>query len=95
MAAKIRAQAAEHRVPMVEDIPLARALHAACAVDQEIPAYLFTAVARVLAFVMRPPRGGAALAGHTMPGGAVARDDVPTTVPAARRRARDEKKAAA
>lgn len=95
VAAKIRAQATEHRVPMVEDVPLARALHAACAVDQEIPAYLFTAVARVLAFVMQLKRRGAAMGKHTMPGGSVAPDDVPTTVAAARRRARDEKKAAA
>ncbi|NKY12237.1 EscU/YscU/HrcU family type III secretion system export apparatus switch protein [Cellulomonas hominis] len=95
IAAKIRAQATEHRVPMVEDVPLARALHAACAVDQEIPAYLFTAVARVLAFVMQLKRRGAAMGKHTMPGGSVAPDDVPTTVAAARRRARDDKKAAA
>jgi flagellar biosynthetic protein FlhB len=91
VAAKIREQAAEHRVPMVEDIPLARALHAACAVDQEIPAYLFTGVARVLAFVMQLKRRGAALGKHTMPGGSVAPDDVPTTVAAARRRARADK----
>lgn len=95
VAARIRAQATEHRVPMVEDVPLARALHAACAVDSEIPAYLFTAVARVLAFVMQLKRRGAAMGKHTMPGGSVAPDDVPTTVAAARRRARDEKKAAA
>lgn len=95
VAAKIREQATEHRVPMVEDVPLARALHAACAVDQEIPAYLFTAVARVLAFVMQLKRRGAAMGKHTMPGGSVAPDDVPTTVAAARRRARDDKKAAA
>lgn len=91
VAAKIREQAAEHRVPMVEDIPLARALHAACVVDQEIPAYLFTGVARVLAFVMQLKRRGAALGKHTMPGGSVAPDDVPTTVAAARRRARADK----
>lgn len=91
VAARIREQAAEHRVPMVEDIPLARALHAACAVDQEIPAYLFTGVARVLAFVMQLRRRGAALGKHTMPGGSVAPDDVPTTVAAARRRARADK----
>lgn len=93
VAAKIREQAAEHRVPMVEDVPLARALHAACAIDQEIPAYLFTAVARVLAFVMQLKRRGAAMGRHTMPGGSVAPDDVPTTVAAARRRARQEKAA--
>ncbi|GIG35512.1 EscU/YscU/HrcU family type III secretion system export apparatus switch protein [Cellulomonas pakistanensis] len=91
VAAKIREQATEHRVPMVEDVPLARALHAACAVDQEIPAYLFTAVARVLAFVMQLKRRGAAMGKHTMPGGSVAPDDVPTTAAAARRRAREEK----
>jgi flagellar biosynthetic protein FlhB len=93
VAAKIREQAVAKRVPMVEDIPLARALHAACAVDQEIPAYLFTAVARVLAFVMQLKRRGAALGKHTIPGGSVAPDDVPTTVAAARRRAREDKAA--
>lgn len=91
VAAKIREQATEHRVPMVEDIPLARSLHAACAVDQEIPAYLFTAVARVLAFVMQLKRRGAAMGKHTMPGGSVAPDDAPTTAAGARRRAREEK----
>jgi flagellar biosynthetic protein FlhB len=93
VAAKIREQAVAKRVPMVEDIPLARALHAACAVDQEIPAYLFTAVARVLAFVMQLKRRGAALGKHTIPGGSVAPDDVPTTVAAARRRAREDRAA--
>lgn len=91
VAARIREQATEHRVPMVEDIPLARALHAACAIDQEIPAYLFTAVASVLAFVMQLKRRGAALGKHTMPGGSVAPDDVPTTVVAARRKVRAER----
>jgi flagellar biosynthesis protein FlhB len=52
VAAKLRAVAEEARVPMVQDIPLARALHASCDLGQEVPAQLFTAVARVLAFVM-------------------------------------------
>jgi flagellar biosynthetic protein FlhB len=52
VAAKLREKAAEARVPMVQDIPLARALHASCDIGQEVPAQLFTAVARVLAFVM-------------------------------------------
>jgi flagellar biosynthetic protein FlhB len=52
VAAKLRERAAEARVPMVQDIPLARALHASCDIGQEVPAQLFTAVARVLAFVM-------------------------------------------
>ena len=52
VAARLRAIAEEARVPMVQDIPLARALHASCDLGQEVPAQLFTAVARVLAFVM-------------------------------------------
>ncbi len=79
VATRIREEAGKHRVPMVEDVPLARALHAACEVDQEIPEYLFTAVARVLAFVMTLRRRGAALGQHRMPGGSVAPAGVPTT----------------
>jgi flagellar biosynthetic protein FlhB len=52
VAAKLREIAKEARVPLVQDIPLARALHASCELGQEVPAQLFTAVARVLAFVM-------------------------------------------
>jgi flagellar biosynthetic protein FlhB len=62
VAAKLREIAAEARVPMVQDIPLARALHSSCELGQEVPPQLFTAVARVLAFVMhlgaRGVRGG-------------------------------------
>ena len=53
VAAKLRERAAEARVPLVQDVPLARALHASCEIGQEVPAQLFTAVARVLAFVMQ------------------------------------------
>ena len=52
VAAKLREKAMEAGVPLVQDIPLARALHASCDIGQEVPAQLFTAVARVLAFVM-------------------------------------------
>lgn len=52
VATKIREQAAEHGVPMVRDVPLARALHRSTEVGQTIPAELFAAVASVLAFVM-------------------------------------------
>ena len=69
LAAKIRERAAEHHVPLVEDVPLARALHAACEVGSEVPEYLFTAVARVLAFVMALRRRGAAAGQHRVPGG--------------------------
>jgi flagellar biosynthetic protein FlhB len=68
VAAKIRERATENRVPMVTDVPLARALYAACAVGQEIPEELYSAVARVLAFVMALKRRGAALGTHRMAG---------------------------
>jgi flagellar biosynthetic protein FlhB len=62
IAATLREKAAEARVPLVQDVPLARALHASCEIGQEVPPQLFTAVARVLAFVMqldnRGVRGG-------------------------------------
>jgi flagellar biosynthetic protein FlhB len=51
VAARIRAVAAEHGVPVVEDPPLARAVYTACEIDDEIPASLYMAVARLLAFV--------------------------------------------
>lgn len=61
IAAKIREKAAEARIPIVQDIPLARALNASCEIGQEVPVQLFTAVARVLAFVMHlQSKGGAA-----------------------------------
>ncbi|SFP23765.1 flagellar biosynthetic protein FlhB [Geodermatophilus dictyosporus] len=58
LAAKLRERAAEARVPLVQDVPLARALHASCEIGQEVPPQLFTAVARVLAFVMQLGRRG-------------------------------------
>lgn len=64
VAARIRERAAEHRVPMVEDVPLARALHAACEVGEEIPGELFEAVAHVLAFVMSLRARGSAAGVH-------------------------------
>jgi flagellar biosynthetic protein FlhB len=77
VATKLRAIAQENRVPMVQDIPLARALHASCDLGQEVPAQLFTAVARVLAFVMhlgaRGVKGGFHRPGFEPP----ALDDLP------------------
>ncbi len=52
VAAKIRERAEEARVPLVRDVPLARALYGGCQVGQQIPAELFAAVAQVLAFVI-------------------------------------------
>jgi flagellar biosynthetic protein FlhB len=51
IALRIREIAAEHRVPVVEAPPLARALHAGCALGDEIPARLYAAVAQVLTYV--------------------------------------------
>lgn len=51
VATRIRERAMESGVPLVKDIPLARALHAGCEVGHEIPPDLYAAVAKVLAFV--------------------------------------------
>jgi flagellar biosynthesis protein FlhB len=51
VAARIRSRAAENGVPIVENPVLARTLHASCQVDDIVPAALYTAVARLLAFV--------------------------------------------
>lgn len=67
VAARIRKVASEKHVPMVQDIALARALHSACALGQEIPPHLYAAVARVLAFVMALRRRGAAVGMHHNP----------------------------
>jgi flagellar biosynthetic protein FlhB len=62
-ALRIRELAREHRVPVVEDKPLARVIYRACELEEEIPAELYMAVARILAFVMQAgkpgPRDGA------------------------------------
>jgi len=63
VALRIRAAAEEHRVATVEDVPLARALHASCEIGQEVPVQLFEAVAQVLAFVMAH-RSKGFMAGH-------------------------------
>ncbi|WP_217184106.1 flagellar biosynthesis protein FlhB [Streptomyces sp. AC495_CC817] len=67
VAQKIRERAEESGVPMVRDIPLARALHAACDIGTEIPEHLYTAVAQVLAFIEHLRRRGSARGTHTMP----------------------------
>lgn len=62
LALKIREVAREHGVPIIEDVPLARALHAAVDVDQTIPEAHFAAAARVIGFVLgqKARRGGGA-----------------------------------
>jgi flagellar biosynthesis protein FlhB len=66
VAARIRAVADQHRVPMVSDIPLARTLYAACDIGQEIPPDLYKAVATVLAFIMTLKRRGSAAGVHSV-----------------------------
>jgi len=83
IAAKIRERAAEESVPLVRDVPLARALYTSTKVGQEVPAELFAAVAQVLAFVIsrrsRGQRGGQ----HRSPR---AEAELPAVLPAGRRR---------
>jgi len=51
LAAKIREEAERHRVAVVQDPPLARALYRLCEVGALIPPEVYVAVARILAFV--------------------------------------------
>ncbi|MCA2213703.1 EscU/YscU/HrcU family type III secretion system export apparatus switch protein [Jidongwangia harbinensis] len=74
IAAKIRELATEHRIPMVQDVALARALEKSVEVGQEIPADFYGAVAKVLAFVMSLKSRGSAAGLHRNPN--------PTPVPA-------------
>jgi flagellar biosynthetic protein FlhB len=53
MAMQIRKLATEHGVPMVENVPLARALYKHVKVGKPVPAQFFRAVAEVLAYVFR------------------------------------------
>ena len=53
IALKIREVAAEHNIPVVENPPLARALHATVEMDQEVPPEHYRAVAEVIGYVMR------------------------------------------
>jgi flagellar biosynthetic protein FlhB len=53
IALRIRAVAEEAGVPIVENPPLARALHATVELDQEIPPEHYKAVAEVISYVMR------------------------------------------
>lgn len=55
-AQRIKALAAEHGVPMVENRPVARALYAFGKVGEAIPGNLYQAVAEILAFVYRTHR---------------------------------------
>jgi flagellar biosynthesis protein FlhB len=53
VALKIREVAGEHSIPLVENPPLARALHATVEIDQAIPVEHYKAVAEVIGYVMK------------------------------------------
>lgn len=53
VALKIREVAGEHSIPIVENPPLARALHAAVEIDQAIPPEHYKAVAEIIGYVMK------------------------------------------
>ena len=57
IAFKIREIAKDHDIPIVENVPLARALYATVEIDQEIPMEHYHAVAEVIGYVMRMKRG--------------------------------------
>ena len=53
LALRIREVAKEHDVPIVENVPLARALYAQVEVDEIIPREHFEAAAKIIGFVMQ------------------------------------------
>ena len=57
IAFKIREIARKHDIPIVENVPLARALYATVEIDQEIPVEHYHAVAEVIGYVMRLKSG--------------------------------------
>ena len=57
LALKIREVASAHEVTIVENPPLARALHATVDVDDEVPAEHYKAVAEVISYVMKLRKG--------------------------------------
>ena len=68
MAAQIRKVARDHEVPVVENRPLARALHDVAEIDEEIPFEHWQAVAEIIGYVMdlsrnvrRTPPAGSSL----------------------------------
>jgi flagellar biosynthesis protein FlhB len=53
IARRIREVAEQHEIPIVENPPLARALHATVEIDQEIQPEHYKAVAEIIGYVMR------------------------------------------
>ena len=57
LALKIREIAKQHDIPIVENVPLARALYATVEIDDEIPVEHYHAVAEIIGYVMGLKRG--------------------------------------
>ena len=57
IALKIREVAGKHDIPIVENVALARALHATVEIDEEIPVEHYQAVAEIIGYVMGLKRG--------------------------------------
>ena len=57
IAFKIREVARKHDIPIVENVPLARALYATVEIDEEIPVEHYHAVAQIIGYVMGLRRG--------------------------------------
>jgi len=57
VALRIREKAKEHNIPLVENVPLARALFASVEVEETVPREHFEAVAKVIGFVMNTAKG--------------------------------------
>jgi flagellar biosynthetic protein FlhB len=57
IALKIKEVAKAHDIPMVENVPLARALYATVKIDEEIPVEHYHAVAEIIGYVMGLKRG--------------------------------------
>ena len=59
IAFKIREVAGQHNIPIVENVPLARALYATVEIDEEVPVEHYHAVAEIIGYVMGLKRGAA------------------------------------
>src|SRR3981081_4360547 len=57
IALKIKEIAGAHDIPMVENVPLARAIYATVQIDDEIPVEHYHAVAEIIGYVMGLKRG--------------------------------------
>jgi flagellar biosynthetic protein FlhB len=67
VAARIRAEAEEHGVPIVREPVLCRTIYGSCEIGQLIPMDLYEAVAQVLAFVFGLRARGRAQGFHELP----------------------------